>query len=330
MECRPNGSALIPLWGGCPAAPWQKYAAEDPAIVARYPSPVLVNVGANKGYAAAEFLAIWSQRRVNSKIWLANILAYAGVKSTVHGYLRYQPCGECLACKVPTPAPHQRNGGSVHMLELLESNRALLRNLTRQTGIDDIATVHDMAAANETRRVYAPPFHAGFEARSAFYGTTEKPANLDAVALDDFFKRTALEEAYLVSIDTEGWDALVLEGMRGLLARGRIGFVEFEVGRKKAYWKPSHPERRVLSSTIGWLHAAGYVCFMEAHTFLAPISGACWRKEYELPRWANVLCANSRTPALDVLWRVARLADAAEIARALARVRCKGKKGALC
>jgi hypothetical protein len=58
---------------------------------------------------------------------------------------------------------------------------------------------------------------------SAFYGTTEKPANLDAVALDDFFKRTALEEAYLVSIDTEGWDALVLEGMRGLLARGRIG-----------------------------------------------------------------------------------------------------------
>ena len=233
MECRPNGSALIPLWGGCPAAPWQKYAAEDPAIVARYPSPVLVNVGANKGYAAAEFLAIWSQRRVNSKIWLANILAYAGVKSTVHGYLRYQPCGECLACKVPTPAPHQRNGGSVHMLELLESNRALLRNLTRQTGIDDIATVHDMAAANETRRVYAPPFHAGFEARSAFYGTTEKPANLDAVALDDFFKRTALEEAYLVSIDTEGWDALVLEGMRGLLARGRIGFVEFEVGRKK-------------------------------------------------------------------------------------------------
>ena len=40
------------------------------------------------------------------------------------------------------------------MLELLESNRALLHNLTAATGIGDIAKVHDLAATNVTHRVY--------------------------------------------------------------------------------------------------------------------------------------------------------------------------------
>ena len=39
----------------------------------------------------------------------------------------------------------------------------------------------------------------------------------DAVALDDFFARQRLRSIYHVAIDTEGWDALVIEGMRTAL-----------------------------------------------------------------------------------------------------------------
>ena len=364
---------------GCPHVPWQMAAASDPKVpcvlpqlshspratptqpqpavsshtdplcaqvVARYPNPVLVNVGANKGYAAgaanvplthpkfslthqdsqtltltryaaAEFLAIWSQHNVNSKLWHHALIKYArgsveeqrsaartGKKR--HGFLSQQACGACRACKVSTPSPHQRSGGTVHMLELLESNRALLHNLTAATGISDIAKVHDLAASNVTHRVYAPRAYAGMEMLAAVEGTKKRPANQEAISLDDLFERQALSEAYLVSIDTEGSDALVLEGMQQLLQQGRVAFLEFEVGKNKGYWQEKHPERRRLDATISRLLEFGYFCFFEAGSQLAPISSPCWSDALSSPPWANVLCAKEGTPALGVLWRQAQ------------------------
>ena len=77
MACLPNASAIVQHWRGCPNGDWAVHAAADPAIVARWPKPVLVNVGANKGYAAAAFLALYSQRSVNPRVWHARILDYA-------------------------------------------------------------------------------------------------------------------------------------------------------------------------------------------------------------------------------------------------------------
>ena len=262
-------------------------------------------------YAAAEFLAIWSQHNVNSRLWHEAIVKYAkgGPGKKPRGFLSWQACGVCGACRVPTPAPHQRSGGTVHMLELLESNRALLHNLTAATGIGDIAKVHDLAATNVTHRVYAPTGFAGIEWHHAGEGTKEHPANQEAVSLDDLFERQALREAFLVSIDTEGSDALVLEGMQQLLRLGRVAFLEFEVGKFKGFWRAEHPERRRLDATISRLLEFGYFCFFEAGSQLAPISGPCWSDSLSSPPWANVLCAREDTPALAVLWGQANLAQ---------------------
>jgi len=302
--CTPDATIL---WtnrqSGCPQVPWQMVAASDPDVISRYRNPVLVNVGANKGYAAAEFLAIWSQRSVNPKLWHERILEYAHERN--FGFLKYQPCGVCNACRLRTPARHQRSGGSVRMLELLESNRELLRHLINSTGIGDIAKVHDLAASNVTHSVHAPRGYAGMEFLAVQEGTNKKQPNLEAVALDDLFAREGLGEAYLVSIDTEGSDALVLEGMQRLLRQGAVGFLEFEVGANKGYWREDHPERRHLGTTISRLLAFGYFCFFEAGHQLAPISGQCWSDTLAFPPWANVLCAKDGTPALRVLWQVA-------------------------
>ena len=314
-------------------------------VVARYPNPVLVNVGANKGYAAgaanvplthpkfslthqdsqtltltryaaAEFLAIWSQHNVNSKLWHHALIKYArgsveeqrsaartGKKR--HGFLSQQACGACRACKVSTPSPHQRSGGTCSSCSN-PTNRALLHNLTAATGISDIAKVHDLAASNVTHRVYAPRAYAGMEMLAAVEGTKKRPANQEAISLDDLFERQALSEAYLVSIDTEGSDALVLEGMQQLLQQGRVAFLEFEVGKNKGYWQEKHPERRRLDATISRLLEFGYFCFFEAGSQLAPISSPCWSDALSSPPWANVLCAKEGTPALGVLWRQAQ------------------------
>ena len=52
---------------------------------------------------------------------------------------------------------------------------------------------------------------------------------MQAVALDDFVREQRLSSIYHVAIDTEGWDALVIEGMRETLAAKRVALLEFEV-----------------------------------------------------------------------------------------------------
>ena len=306
MACLPNASAIVQHWRGCPNGDWAVHAAADPAIVARWPKPVLVNVGANKGYAAAEFLALYSQRSVNPRVWHARILDYARRGVRRHGFLSTQACGACGACRTWRPAAvPRRDGGRVELLELLDANRALLRNLTAATGIADVARVHDLAASNVTHKIYSKKGKAGVEFMSAQEATSEHPANLEAVALDDFFARESLGEVFFVAIDTEGSDALVLEGMRATLRAGRVGFLEFEVGRNKGYWRATSPDRRTIGATVGWLGDAGYRCFMEAGRNLAPIGGACWHEKFDAVGWANVLCARSGAEA-ELLDRVAR------------------------
>ena len=41
------------------------------------------------------------------------------------------------------------------------------------------------------------------------------------------------------------------------------------------------------------LDAAGYTCFWQTRRddLLVPASGACWRPEFELRRWSNLVCA---------------------------------------
>ena len=86
----------------------------------------------------------------------------------------------------------------------------------------------------------------------------------------------------------------MLEGMRGMLSRRRVEFVEFEFSAHKGYWHRGYgAEQRTLKATLAWLRALGYTCYMEAGPDLAPISGECWRDVFGSNGWSNVLCAHS-------------------------------------
>ena len=58
----------------CPSTEWQVALAEQPFT---RPAPgekqVLVNIGANKGYAIAEFVQTWTQRKLSNTAWHGSI-----------------------------------------------------------------------------------------------------------------------------------------------------------------------------------------------------------------------------------------------------------------
>ena len=93
-----------PLVGeGCPADAWMSRLALQHLQDGTTPAPagkpvVLVNIGANKGYAVAAFAAQWLPlRNVDRKHWFWHIKAFAKERSS--GTLASLACGVCKACK---------------------------------------------------------------------------------------------------------------------------------------------------------------------------------------------------------------------------------------
>jgi len=121
----------------------------------------------------------------------------------------------------------------------------------------------------------------------------QNTSTIQVLTLDEFMLRQRLDEVWAVVIDAEGYDALVLEGMRRVLGAHRVVFVEFEY-HSIGYWGSAVPlsERRSLKATQQWLGALGYTCFMEAWDTVAPISGPCWMDAFETRQWSNVVCTH--------------------------------------
>ena len=192
------------------------------------------------------------------------------------------------------------------MLELASNNRILLRHAINATGQRGRMIVHDLAASNVTMPVSVKRATFGHEVRTICEGgkslqcrQSKQPLeHIEAVTMEDFLRRTGLEGAYHVHIDTEGWDALVIEGMLPSLAKRRVTILEFEYSGK-GYWAPpdrgTHPhprDRRTLGRTLALLAGAGYECFWQAKRALYPASGACWRPEHEFRKWSNMVCVH--------------------------------------
>ena len=94
--------------------------------------------------------------------------------------------------------------------------------------------------------------------KAARYNSANASVYVDVVALDDFFAAHDLEKIYYVSIDTEGFDPLVLEGMRGAISRRQVSIVEFEVNTL-GFWS-----RKRLIQAFAVFDAARYSCFWAA------------------------------------------------------------------
>jgi hypothetical protein len=131
--CVPDVATL--RWTGCPTSPWRERAA-----AALNPSaPILLNIGANKGFAASEFLSLFSQRAVGAKRWHRAVVGYGRAHKL--GFVDATSCGACGACGARAPERHSRDGGRVHLLELLPSTRTLLRHVIDTLHVHDVVSM---------------------------------------------------------------------------------------------------------------------------------------------------------------------------------------------
>ena len=94
----------------------------------------------------------------------------------------------------------------------------------------------------------------------------------------------ALPYIDILQIDSEGSDALIIRGAKGLLAQQRIRLLRFE------YHEVPPWNTLLLKDTIADLHAMQYACYFEGQGRLWPISGTCWNDRYEFHQWSNVAC----------------------------------------
>lgn len=281
-------------------------------------SPVMINIGANTGYAIVEFFARFSDPgRISPKKWKRMMIDYANAPATRSGHLVWTACGACFQCNDEMPAGLPVAGrATAHALELDAKNRHVLSHLANVTKMP--LTVHAAAGgAEDGRGCAAWSALAGFEkhAVAAFenmsairhpvqhrrHSCWRRPKKqLFAVrSVDSIMASEGISHVYHLSIDTEGWDAVVLDGARSALKRRRISIVEFEYS---ARWQQMS---RSLGKVVAELDTYGYRCFFlpggkakatrktkatRRNSTLVPLSGTCWRSTFEVYRWSNVVC----------------------------------------
>jgi len=88
----------------------------------------------------------------------------------------------------------------------------------------------------------------------------------------------------LLSIDTEGSDALVLAGATQLLQSRRVRMLEFEYHSKGGWQRPG-----MLHDVVNTLASFGYTCFWQGNSGrLAPLLP--WCDGFEFRKWSNIVC----------------------------------------
>lgn len=100
----------------------------------------------------------------------------------------------------------------------------------------------------------------------------------------------------ILSIDTEGHDALVLLGAAGSLASGKIKYIEFEYHSNEPWLSYK------LKWVIDYLDNLHYDCFWAGNDGTTTKITGKWRDEFEFHAWSNVVCAHRKHPCwLDAL-----------------------------
>jgi hypothetical protein len=99
----------------------------------------------------------------------------------------------------------------------------------------------------------------------------------------------------ILKIDTEGSDALVIEGARRLLKYQLVRCIIFEYSNLSPWIDMK------LYDIVKYLDEHGYGCYLEGHGELWSISGECWHYMYEFHAWSNVVCFDRKDEWFDAI-----------------------------
>lgn len=261
----------------------------------------IVDIGSNKGFNIADFLAAIGVPGFNRQELMKHIIEYAksiNLTKTV----RRQLCGTCFGCMGDSPAPKQDT-----VFLGFQGSKPLD---FRVYGVDPI-----VAHIENLRRAFPDPTHFQFvlgvgsdaagapipfvqfpfgeEAGSISSASSLPTRDVQQIVVDRWLPD--IEYVDMLLTDTEGHDLIVAEGAKRLLFEGRVGLYIFEMNAAKRI--------ETFGSFLQKLDHHGYSCYAAIGNgpygrSLAPINGACWRDRYATIRFMNVMCANRKFPDL--------------------------------
>lgn len=273
----------------CPSHRWLDNVA--PLLLDGSDPVVLFNAGANKGFQVAEFLQRFHAKAESG--WHTNQAWHDHQAGQVTR--RLHPCGPCGSCSVPPPVERFHRPVRVFAFDLAPRNVELLNSTFAALAVPGEAAL--AIVSNRSGVAYGPVragrIRTGDEGHSALMrrkaGRWDTPTR--ALSVDSFAAERGLRRIHMLAVDTEGFDALVIEGAAALLARRAIDVLEFEY-HGIGYWHARFEEKRTLRTTLAALDAHGYVCFWQgASGELARANGKAWCPRFEFRQWSNLVCA---------------------------------------
>ena len=265
----------------CPSNRWKKHIYKE----FHRDEMSMINIGANSGSNVNEFLLEHDPSwKITPSLWHT----HANVA-----------CGVCGACKARVPrSKHPVKSIRVIAVELLLVNYIALSSNFQAFNVPGIA----LNAAGGSQMGFAA---APREARLGVENMGIAKASSDTidvpmVSVDGLISMFHWNSTIdLLSIDTEGNDALVLEGARKGLKARQIRIVEFE------YHKMGEWRNRRLNDTVTELMTFGYTCFWQGNRKFSQYEIHC---SNEFHAWSNLVCAYE-PPIVNAFYDIARLKD---------------------
>lgn len=286
------------LWSACPDLHWG-------SLVTLPSSPVLMNIGANKGYAVAEWLADFGHPE--GGVTPHSLRGFYRTRfpdlPLIHG------CGYCKDChygrdrKVTRAEvnPQDYPGIKVYAVEPSNGNFQLLEAFFNEFAEKLDLTLVKAAVSNSTGVAEFPNVKVGHEA--GFIGDVSNGYTMvNVTTVDDLMEAYNLQGLDILKIDTEGFDPLVLKGAQRTLSQGRASIVNFE------YHSLNHWQTTSLKSVVEQLDQYGYDCYFEASLAMIRIT-RCWNDAMEFKKFSNVLCALRSGPHNSIFMNLAGLSS---------------------
>ena len=334
-RCHGSSAVSLAMNSMCPAQNWLDTITP---WLFRHRQVTYLNVGANKGFNVCGMMQRMKLAdNYTNRDWRTEMDHYIHARGmricrskgeTECGKSGVGLCGVCGACKEkaptierPTDAPFRQL--NVHAIELIRENTDWLRWAFHRFGVRGSILHAGASNVSGTTLVRAAKFgDEGVFVGSASKVTddsdaagaraaTEMPASgyspVRLLTIDQYAREEGIRHVHLASIDAEGQDALIVEGMQSLLDRGRVDVLEFEY-HWIGFWKPGF---RSLQATLEWLQRrrVPYRCYWQGRNgCLAPASPPCWVAAFEIRKMSNLVCVREGAGAPS--HELVRMADA--------------------
>lgn len=265
---------------------------------------ILINIGFNKGYNFAVWLNTFTSLNVSSSVWYDYLQKWKSMNNKV---VNQVDCGNCNDCKF-TYNIRNINTNRIRFIgiDLNKQNVELVSgvfsslNTTGQLKGVSVQLLHAAGGPRPgvLRIPKCPPGNELCRIPDSVNETSSNFDNVQVVTVDNIIRNISSFDGRrkivdILMVDTEGHDALILEGASHHIRQQAIRCIIFEYH----FLKPWLTMR--LESTIEFLRAHKYVCFLQGQKRLWPISGSFWNPLYEFHYWSNVMCIHENDKWLD-------------------------------